>query len=176
MVRRWGLLMLAAILTLSAVSFAQPDKPKPAPDLSSFYKLDLTVREMDGSKTLNIRTYAISQGLDDWGQLRVGSRLPVVTGAFTTEGKEHTQWQYIDIGLNMDSRLREKDGVVSLDWRLELSSVATERNESNQPIVRTVKNNGQTVLPMGKPTVMASVDDLSSTHKFLFEITATKVK
>lgn len=90
------------------------------------------------------------------------------------------QFQYFDVGLNLDSRLRERNDILSMDWRLELSSVASEGATpgqiSSQPIVRSVKNNGQTILPLGKPVVMSSIDDTSSTHKFVFEVTATKVK
>lgn len=181
MVRRSGMLMLVLVLALTVGAMAQDNEKKGSTDAArpdnawSFYKLDLTVREMDGAKVLNSRTYNISQRVEDWGQLRVGSRVPVVTLA--GEGARPTQWQYIDIGLNMDSRLREKDGTVMMDWRLELSSVAAENTPgTNQPVIRNVKNNGQTVLAVGKSTLMSSVDDLSSTHKFVFEVTATKVK
>lgn len=180
MVRRFGLVLML-VLALTAGAMAQDTEKKASADAAraekawSFYKLDLTVREMDGAKTLNSRSYNISQGVDEWGQLRVGSRVPVVTLA--GEGNRPTQWQYIDIGLNMDSRLKEKDGTVVMDWRLDLSSVAGENAPgTNQPVIRNVKNNGQTVLVMGKPTLMSSVDDLSSTHRFVFEVTATKLK
>lgn len=180
MVRRLGLVVVVLAMLMSAVALAQEtERAKAAPPERpwSFYKLDITMREMDGSKVVNSRTYNIGQRVDEWGQLRVGSRLPVVTGTFTSEGKEHNQIQYFDIGLNVDSRLQEREGTLALDWRLELSSVAGQNNETaSQPVVRTVKNNGQTILTPGKPVVMASVDDLSSTHKFVFEVTATKVK
>ena len=176
MIRRCGVFVVLMALALTGVMLAQDNDKKASADSAraeksgaSFYKLDLTVKEMDGTKIVNSRNYNISQGVEDWGQLRVGSRLPVMTSA--------NQWQYVDVGLNMDSRLRERDGTLSLDWRLELSSLAAESNPpAGQPVIRSVKNNGQTVLTLSKPVLMTSVDDLSSTHKFVFEVTATKLK
>ena len=183
MVRRHGLMwMLVVALALTGVTAAQdndkkadvarPEKP------ASFYKLDLTVREMDGAKALNSRAYVVTQRSGDWGQLRVGSRVPIVTGSISNSSSNpvNTQWQYIDIGLNLDSRVQEKDEALAFDWRMELSSVAADPGAAGQPVIRQVKNNGQTILSIGKPVVMATVDDLSSSHKFVFEVTATKLK
>lgn len=178
MVRRFGLVvMLCMALAFTVTASAQDSEKKASPEMvrvekgaSSFYKLDLTVKEMDGAKALNSRTYNIAQAVDEWGQLRVGSRMPISTNPGSS------QWQYFDVGLNMDSKLRERDGVVSLDWRLELSSVPSENPGAPAPVVRNLKNNGQTILAVGKPTLLTSVDDLSSSHKFIFEVTATKVK
>mgnify|MGYP005811347811 CR=1 FL=1 len=183
MVRRCGLLLLVMVM-LAAVGFAQDSEKKASADAAkvektawSFYKLDLTVREMDGAKVLNSRSYTIAQRSGEWGQLRVGSRLPVATGVLNPTGPNPVnQWQYIDIGLNLDSRVQEKDDTLAFDWRMELSSVAAEPGAAGQPVIRQVKNNGQTLLTLGKPVMMTLADDLSSTHKFVFEVTATKLK
>jgi hypothetical protein len=185
MMRRFGLvLMLAFTLAITGTLVGQDTDKKAAAaavhsdrDTWSFYKLDLTVREMDGTKALNSRTYTITQRSSEWGQLRVGSRLPVATGTFQGgNDRVNTQFQYIDIGLNLDSRVQEREDTLSFDWRMELSSVASEPGAAGQPVIRQVKNNGQTILATGKPVIMATVDDLSSTHKFVFEVTATKLK
>jgi hypothetical protein len=174
MVRRWGMIT-AFILTLAMalpMMAQEQDKSSAAPKASenngSFYQLKLTVREMDGTKTVNSRSYEFSQRSSDWGSLRVGSRVPILD-------KNGNVFQYQDIGLNVDSRIEDRDNQVGFDWRLELTSLASEQADTH-PVVRNVKSNGQTLLPMGKPTIMSTVDDLNSTHKFVFEVTATKIK
>lgn len=174
MVRRWGL-TLAVIFALALPMFAQDKDAVKSPDKAwIFFKFVINVREMDGAKLISSRSYEFTQRTGDWGgQLRVGSRVPVVTG---TSGSSTAQWQYVDIGFKIDSRVQERDNDVSFDWRLELSSAAAEVNPTGQPVIRTVSSNGQTLLVPGKPIVMTSVDDMNSTHRFVFEVTATKVK
>lgn len=175
MVRRCGLLAMLLALTITGVMSAQDNEKKVSTDIAraektawSFYKLDLAVREMDGAKVVNTRNYTLTQRVGDWGQLRVGSRLPITDA--------HQAVQYFDVGLNLDSRVQEKDDVLAFDWRLELSSVAPETAAGGNPIIRNVRSNGQALLGTGKPVTMTSVDDLNSTHKFVFEVTATRVK
>lgn len=179
MVRRWGI-VAALILMVALALMAQdkaPDKDKNAAKTSeqslAFYKLDLAVREMDGSKVVNTRNYTINQRGDDWGRFRVGSRVPVVTG---TANNIPTQVQYIDVGLNADCHVVETADGPTLNWTIDLSSAAPETVSNGQPVIRNVRSQGQTLLTFNKPIVLSSSDDLSSTHKFVFEVTATKVK
>ncbi len=178
MVRRWGMIV-AFILTLAmALPMMAQDKDNKAtkaPDKAlAFYKLDLAVREMDGSKVMNTRNYTINQKGDDWGRFRVGSRIPVSTATGTSSSM--TQWQYIDVGLNADCHIVESDPGPTLIWTIELSSVAPEAGAAGQPVIRNVRSQGQTLLTLNKPIVLSNTDDLSSTHKFVFEVTATKLK
>jgi hypothetical protein len=175
MVRRWAVI-LAVLFTVAMivpmVGAAQDKDTQKSPEKAwSFYKLTITVREADGGKVLSSRSYDFTQRAGEWGQLRVGSRVPISTGAGT-----NTQFQYIDIGLKIDSRVQERDNDLAFDWRLELSSAAADQNPTGQPVIRNVSSNGQTLLATGKPVVMTAVDDMNSTHKFVFEVTATKVK
>ena len=170
MVRRCGLYVMTILVVLmfTGISSAQENEKKVSTDAArtekstwSFYKLDLAVKEMDGTKTLNTRNYTLTQRVGDWGQLRVGSRFPNVP---------------VEVGLNLDSRVQERDDVLAFDWRLELSSIAPETGANGNPIIRNVKSNGQAMLAQGKPVLMTSVDDLNSTHKFVFEVTAIRLK
>ena len=175
MLRRFGLITaIVTILALALPAMAQ-EAEKSKSDSWSFYKLQINVREIDGSKTLNSRSYDLNQRAGEWGQLRVGSRVPIQTGSVEVGGKQSTQFQYLDIGLNIDSRVQDHNGEAAFDWRLNLSSAAPDPGPFG-PVVRNVQSNGQTILAMGKPVVMTTVDDLNSTHKFVFEVTATKVK
>ncbi len=173
MVRRWGMVGATLLTLILAFPLIAQDKDKgsdpakPAENTWDFYKLTLTVREMDGTKMLSSRSYDFSQRSTYWGNLRVGSKVPILD-------HNGNVFQYQDIGLSVDSRIENRDNQVAFDWRIELTSLASE-NETH-PVVRNVKSNGQTLLAMGKPILMTTVDDLNSTHKFLFEVTANKIK
>jgi hypothetical protein len=174
MVRRWGVMLAVMLAVAMVLPLAAQDKDTPkAPEKAwAFYKLTMTVRETDGGKVLSSRSYDFTQRSGDWGQLRVGSRVPVATNS----GSQSTQYQYVDVGLKVDSRVQERDNDLAFDWRLELSSAAADPNPPGQPVIRNVSSNGQTLLAPGKPVVMTAVDDMNSTHKFVFEVTAAKVK
>ncbi len=165
MVRRSWLVVLAMIIAVSAVGFAQ-DLEKAKTQLWSFYKLDLTVREMDGTRIVNSRSYTLSGRGDEWTRIRIGSKVPTTGG------------QYMDVGLNVDARLYEFESGPALSWTIDFSSLAGDTPTAGNmlPVVRSVRSQGYSPLVLGKPVLLSSSDDLNSTHKFVFEVTATKVK
>lgn len=179
MVRRCGLLAITLVVALmfTGVTTAQDNEKKAEKTAAaskvdrepwSFYKLDLTVREMDGAKVVNTRSYTLNGRGDEWSRVRVGSRIPVNTGNGIT---------YVDLGLNADCHLMDNDAETSLSWTIDLSSAAPETlTTGQQPVIRTVRSQGQIPLILGKPILLSSSDDLNSTHKFVFEVTATKLK
>lgn len=73
-------------------------------------KVVVLVTELDGAKKISSLPYTFYVNSDDTGnrntaQVRVGLRVPVATGTFgtTQEGaKMNTQFQYMDIGTNID--------------------------------------------------------------------------
>lgn len=172
MVRRWerivGFLIIIA-MTLPMMAQDNKEAAKTPEKAPMFYKLDLSVREMDGSKVVNTRSYTLNAKGDDYGRFRVGSRIPVSTGT-------GSQFQYIDVGLKADCHVIEAGSGPWLTWSIDLSSVAPERGAGEQPIIRNVVSQGETPLLLNKSTLLSTADDLSSTHKFVFEITATQIK
>jgi hypothetical protein len=173
MVRRWGviaavILMVAVVLPMVAQEKDEKDPAKTPDKVTSFYKLDLTVREMDGSKVVSTRNYTLNQLSGSWARFRVGSKIPI--------GGSGAATQYIEVGLNADCHIMESESGPFLNWTIDLSSVAPETVASGQPVIRNVRSSGQTTLSFNKPIVLSSSDDLNSTHKFVFEVTATKVK
>lgn len=174
MVRRWGLVVVAMVM-LAAVGFAQDTEKKASADAAakaektawSFYKLDLTVREMDGPKVVSSRSYTLSGRSDEWTRIRIGSKIPHTS---------QTGVQYMDVGLNVDARLFEVESGPALGWTIDFSSLAPESVANGQPVVRSIRSQGYSQLVTGKPVLLSSSDDLNSTHKFVFEVTATKVK
>src|SRR5712691_8359017 len=90
-IRDWSVRFLALAL-MAGTSFAQnPEPPK-------FYKLDFVVKEVEGTKVLNARSYSITVSTDassPHSSIRTGSKVPTPTG---TTG----QFTFIDLGVNID--------------------------------------------------------------------------
>ena len=185
-IRTWQVMLLTAAGLLMAASFAAPQQepPKAAPgwkDASTrgvnVYRLDFVVRELEDGKQLNSRSYSLSAKSDDWGGLRVGSRVPVGP----TQG--YKELTYEPVGINIDCQPHERDegGGVLLDFKFESTSLAVSKepqgaSEPVPPIFRQVRFSGNSLVALGKPTVISKLDDVTSNRHYEVEVTATKVK
>jgi hypothetical protein len=111
---------LAAFLALTVVAFHVLAQEQPKPDRktpATTLKVQVTFTEHEGEKKLANLPYTLFLKVADlgpsspWTKVRMGSRIPVATG---TE-KGSIQFQYIDVGTNIDAR-----GGVMDDGRFDL--------------------------------------------------------
>jgi len=143
---------------------------------SDSYKVDFTVNEVDGGKKINSRSYMMllrAQALPQWSdrqQLRIGSRVPISTGG--------NQFQYQNVGMNIDCRLMPTGNAnVVLDTSWAYSGLESEQggHDPERPVLREVNSHVWAVVPLDKPTVISEMDDVASTHRYVFEVKVTKV-
>lgn len=94
-------------LTGAVAPLRAQDKPSPTVEQKKVtpLKVVVVVTELDGAKKLSSLPYTFYVNSDDSGgrgtsQVRVGLRVPVAIGS-TTNG-QNTQFQYMDIGTNID--------------------------------------------------------------------------
>jgi hypothetical protein len=159
------------------------------------YKLDYTVTELEDGRKLNTRTYSLmcetqprqlGGGGTLWGgaHLRVGSRVPIATVGFAPGDKGanpilNTQFQYIDVGMNIDANMfNTDDGGLTLASTVEMSSIAeptSPTNGINNPLIRQLKASTNSLLTPGKPVVLSTADDVGSKRRFEVQVVATKV-
>ena len=135
------------------------------------YRIEFNVREIEDGKRLNSRNYmmVVEDGL--YGRIRVGNRVPYQAS--------EKQYEYIDVGMNIDCRPQEREGGVALDWSLESSSVVAQEQTAGvttNPVFRQQKTTIWSVVTPGKPTLVASMDDVVTNRRYEIEVTATKVK
>ncbi len=151
-----------------AASTAKPAETKPI----AVYRLDYVVRELDGDKVLNSRTYNVSEKSGEWNRLRVGSRVPVQMG--------ENQVQYQDVGINIDSRLDQLESESLLSTTFESSSVVETgsgfQTLSGRPIIRQVRFTSTVILTPGRPIMVGKLDDVATNRHYEVEVTATKVR
>jgi hypothetical protein len=149
----------------------------------SVYRLDFVVRELAGDKAVNSRAYTMSVKLGDMGKIRVGSKIP-----FMISDKDV---QYQDVGINIDCKAQFLEDGLLLSTYFESSSVVRENEgrtggpadvggvavgAGGNPIIRRVSFNGDASVTVGKPAIIARLDDVATNHRFEIEVTATKVK
>jgi hypothetical protein len=161
----------------------EPVKASEGP--AHFYHLDFVVQELgsDGKPT-NSRSYAatVSTGIHDRGtSIRTGSRIPIATGSSSSSSNQalvNTQWQYQDVGVNIDARnTREVGRQLSLDLVAAVSSIgATNDPNLHQPVIRENKWQASVLIPVGKAAVVFTSDSLDSKGSMQVVVTATPLQ
>jgi len=164
---------------------AQDDSKKEAPPQATRiqpvqpYRLDFAFNEVADSKVVNTRHYSMNLTAGESNEIKIGARVPVATGS--TASIDMVQWQYLDVGTNIWAQLREHGDELILAVRSEVSNLDTSGDSesvkgSNHPIVRQIKISGTTLLVVGKPILIGSMDDPNSKRNFQLEVTVTKLK
>lgn len=165
-------LLLALIFTLPLVRVsAQDSSTANAP--KRFYHLVYAIQEVgEDGKVTNSRAFATNIATDgNFVEIRSGDKLPLRTDDKGT-------MQYLDIGVNIDSgRAEEVNGKLALKVNADVSSTAPGSTEmSGSPVIRQNKMTAVVLIPLGKPTVIFSSDDLRDKGKLQVELTATRVE
>jgi len=147
------------------------------------YRLDFSFNEMADGKIVNTRHYSMNLTTGNSDEIKIGTRVPVplgVTSSGSGAPQRDTQFQYIDVGTNIWAQLREHHG--DDDWLLvvrgEVSNLDVEAGDHTgaPPVVRQIKISGDTLLVVGKPIVIGSMDDPNSKRQFQLEVTVTKLR
>ena len=149
-----------------------------------YYHLVFVVQEMGAdSKPVNSRSYSTTVSTDthNAASIRTGSRVPIATGSFSTGSVTpiaNTQFQYMDVGVNIDVRdVHEVGRQLTLDLTSEVSSVADSTDPNlHQPVIRQNKWHSMVFMPVGKPTVVFTSDSVDSKGSMQVVVTATSLQ
>ena len=172
---------------------ADIDRPRnnPATNVAAEnYRLDFTLTELDAGKKTATHSYTIivqrARNFEDSRKtsFRSGSRVPIATGSFQPgvggAGAKivNTQFNYQDVGVNMDCRLYGPDDDLTLNGNIELSNVAAtvDIGGLSQPVIRQARSEFIVAVAPGKPATVAGLDSVESTRRVDVEVVATKLK
>lgn len=177
------LILASALFLLAATLPAHAQNPPDHP-AKAFYHLKFVVEELGPSgQIVNTRTYQTAVATDSGTQtIKTGSRVPIATGSYggSDTKPENVQFQYIDLGTELQVRDLEVDGdSLALYVDATLSSLAghPETIEGVQePVIRQNTWNSEVLIPLNKPTVIFSSDDLDSKGRMQIEVTATRLR
>ena len=147
----------------------------PAP--TRFYRLDFVMQEVDGTKIIDSRQYSATAatGVAIGCSIRTGSQVnaPVANQPNFT--------QSYNVGVNIDAaRLREANGSLSLTIDAQVETISQEGvpglSSGGVPVIRKDKWSSTLLIPLKKPTIIFSSDDLTSKHKMQLVLTATPLQ
>jgi len=147
------------------------ESERPARPPVSAYRLDISVNEMEDGKKINTRQYLMNLNSDDNSDIAIGTRVPA-------EGKDG-EFQYLDVGTRISGRMHEQGGQEELFVHAEMSNFAIPeqaQGASSRPVLRQLKIGASTVVLLGKPMLLGSVDDPNSKRQFQLEVTVTKLR
>jgi hypothetical protein len=148
-----------------------------------YYHLDFIVDELgsDG-KPVNSRTYTTTVNTDSHStmSIRTGSRIPIATGTYSNEGSAlvNTQFQYQDVGINIDVRhVQEIGRQLALDLTADLTGVATASDQNlHQPVIRQNRWQASVIIPIGKQSIVFTSDSIDSKGSTRVLVTATPIQ
>lgn len=135
------------------------------------YQLNFSVNELEDGKKINTRQYALNLNADDSNELKIGTRVPVDT--------KQGEFQYMDVGTSIWSRIEERPDGILLSVRAESSNFAIpdqESGHSSRPVIRQLQIKASTLALIGKPIIVGSVDDPNSKRQFQLEVTVNKLR
>jgi hypothetical protein len=199
---------VCSLLAVCASLFIQPLRPQEKPDKQEpkpaavrvegpQIRVQVVFSEYEGSKKVKSLPYTLvvpggepGEGLQYVGMIRMGSRVPVATaGPTTSNSSVPVQFQYIDVGTNIDCRARiASDGRYALKMSMERSwfeegdiPASGERTPASsaalgQPIVRQFKADNFVVLRDGQSAETTLATDPVSGKVIKVEISLTVMK
>lgn len=144
-----------------------------------YFRLDFTVRELDGKRTVSSRNYSTSVSADynshrgQGASIRTGNRIPIPATS------KDAQFTYSDIGVNIDIENPENVGSeLAMMIAADISSLSDTSvgSQSTPPILRSTRWRSQSLVAIGKPTVVFTAEDEHSGHVLELEVTATPLR
>ena len=139
------------------------------------YRLDYTISEIEVGKKVSTHTYTLMCQDNIKSVLKLGSRVPVPT---SPAGGSSTNMTYLDVGFNVDAILESNSvGDLTLTSTIEMSSIADSTIAGQgAPVIRQFRTDTKNSVPVGKPVVISTADDVATHRQFQIQVLATKVK
>lgn len=160
------ILPLLAMAMMTVNGFGQTSEAPKIAEPVKFYKLDFVVKEVEGAKVLNTRSYSMTASSKTDASARTG-----VSAPFSD--------QYMETNVNIDCKnISESHGDLSLYIGAELTileSVPAPSGPAGRPTIHRNRWGSTVILPLKKPTVIFSSDDLTSKRQMQLELTATPI-
>ena len=170
----------------SAPAGKSPETAKAPETPVHFYHLDLVVKEIgENGKPSNSRTFSItvSTARGESVSIRAGSRVPIATGSYSGAGAPvNIQFRYQDLGVNFDVReVRDTGNRLAMFLQSDISGLGSSvplggPRGIEEPVMRQNKWSSPVLLPIGKPTVVFTSDDVDSKGSMEVVATATPLQ
>ncbi len=192
-----GFASFIIVLMLGSVTLRAQDKEKSSESKKTAefsvphvtpLRVQVVFLEYDGDKKVSSLPYTLLVNADDSGPqaaVRMGLRVPVATSSTAPS----TQFQYMDVGTNLDGRAnRADDGRFNLRLNVEKSSLYTPGtsekpaavggNEilAGQPIVQSFRSQVNLLVRDGQTIQSTVASDPVTGHVLKVEVTLSVIK
>jgi hypothetical protein len=138
----------------------EPSRPADAP-----YTVQFTIRDANDAAAKSGRTYTTQlDAANSRSTIRTGTKVPYQSGG---------GFNYADIGVNIDTRLNDRDGRLNLYASIELSSLV---ERTPMPVISQVRAETSTVVTAGRETPVLTIDDPILQRKLRVDALVTAVK
>lgn len=143
------------------------------------WRLTYTITATNGGQaegTPQKVTVIVTQGSKT--NLKLGTKVPLVTGSTGKDSEPSTQVQYIDVGLNLYAKIDGASDTPVLETRIEQSSVAEERSGlgTQDPLIHQTTLEEELNVAEGKTMTIGMLDLPGSTRQEKVEVTAERVR
>ena len=176
--RTFGFLLPALLLSAIGPAAGQNNNPM-AP-----FKVEFRIR--DGSDAKSARRYTMLIESTGRGTFKIGERVPVASGSFQpgvggvgVSPMLNTQFSYVDVGVNIETKISRQDDWIAMVSTLDISTIVEHKQQAGAPAVSNptiaqIHIALNALVPLGKPTLVASVDDPVTHQRFDVEALVTK--
>jgi hypothetical protein len=197
-----GVKRLVALTFLATLGIALPtraqDKPAATQEMrksETTLKVTVIVTELDGAKKISSLPYTFYVNVDDKGghttsSVRIGLQVPVATGTSSAGAGAPTQFQYMNIGTNLDCSANSTfDSRYKLALSVDRTSLSppdekkspTMASEgvnisSANPIIQHFSSSYNLTIRDGQTLEATSTSDPISGHVLQISVTANAVK
>ena len=133
-----ALILILASTLIAGTCLAQPPAERAPEAPPKFYKLDLTVRELEGGKIVTSRAYSQSVALGsphNRASVRTGDKIPTIVSP-------NGQFNYTDVGVNLDCFLTHASATeLVMQVTADISSLV-EKPGGGPPVINQTRWNG----------------------------------
>ena len=137
------------------------------------FRVVFTINTFDGTRKVSSEHVSVDALAGQRSVLKQGRKVPVATGSLKTGNEDSTQFQYIDVGTNLDVTLTDTGKGLLLKSKIEESSVGEEKPAGiNDPVIHQAVLESTTALMPGKSVDLGSVDLTGTTQHLTVEATA----
>ncbi|MFZ0395230.1 MAG: secretin N-terminal domain-containing protein [Terracidiphilus sp.] len=134
------------------------------------YRVTYSITDLDNGKRTGAHSITVLVPANGKGTLKLGSRVPIVTGRSDAGSNAATEIQYQDVGLNLDATASG----AALHTKLEQTAVSTEKSNVGiqDPVISQTFLEGESPLGSPKPVVLGTIDVPNSTHQQQITVSA----
>lgn len=171
-----------AVLAAAALAALLPLHAQESKQSEPLYKVEINFRDGNDSGSMTDRRYTMVVTDSSKAVFKVGNKIPVVSGTLQPPSGGSvvsTQVTYLDVGVNIECVVHALGERASLHASLDLSNIGPNDGAPavagvHDPTIRQTKVDLGTIVELGKPTVVASIDDPLTARKLRVEATVTK--